>query len=225
MTAVRPCSQTSLPWSGTMPSVVLSMGIMPITASTGSSPIKPATRYAMPKRSAKVDVLISDLDGVGVGSLLVVARDAHRAVALDHRDAAARLGERHAHRVLHRAPFAREIGDGDAARTALVDAPDAVARLRDGEERRRRLHQPPFTWSSFLTAVTPLTCLATASTRRFVSSESTRPRRVTTPLSLSTLMSLRVRKPTSLASAVCTLVVSAASCASSLFFWRPSSVT
>src|SRR2546428_6765814 len=172
---------------------------------------------------AKVDVFISNL-GMSIGSLLVIARRAHRAVALDHGDAAARLGERHAHRVLHRAPLAREIRDGDAARAALVDAPDAVARLADRQQRRWRFHQPPFTRSSFFTALTPLTRLATASTRRFVSSESTRPLSVTTPLSLSTLMLCSVRRPTSLASAVCTLVVSAASCASSLFFWRPSSV-
>src|SRR5438552_11360231 len=173
---------------------------------------------------ANVDVFISDLDLVIAGSLLVIARRAHRAVALDHGDSAARLGERHAHRVLHRAPFAREIGDGHAARAALVDAPDAVARLGDGQERGGRFHQPPFTCSSFFTAVTPLTFLATASARFLVSSESTRPLSVTTPLSLSTLMRYIVRRPTSLASAVCTLVVSAASCASSLFFWRPSSV-
>src|SRR5438552_16912022 len=174
---------------------------------------------------ANVDVFISDLDLVIAGSLLVIARRAHRAVALDHGDSAARLGERHAHRVLHRAPFAREIRDGHAARAALVDAPDAVARLGDGQERGGRFHQPPFTCSSFFTAVTPLTFLATASARFLVSSESTRPLSDTTPLSLSTLMRYIVRRPTSLASAVCTLVVSAASLRTSLFCSRPSSVT
>src|SRR6267143_958626 len=178
----------------------------------------------MPKIRAHVDVFISHLDVVTVGPLVVVARHTDGAVALDQRDAAARLGERHADRVLHRPPLAREVGDGHAARAALVDAPDPVARLRDREEWGGRFHQPPFTCNSFLTAVTPLTRLATSSTRRFVSSESTRPLNVTTPLSLSTLMLLSVRRPTSLASAVCTLVVSAASFASSLFFWRPSSV-
>src|SRR6266850_3196952 len=178
----------------------------------------------MPAMRANVDVFISHLDVMTVGSLLVIARRAHRAVALDHGDAAARLGERHAHRVLHRAPFAREVRDGHAARAALVDAPDAVARLGDGQERRARSHQPPFTCSSFFTAVTPLTFLATASARFLVSSESTRPFSVTTPLSLSTLMAVRVFRPTSLASAVCTLLVSAASFASWVFLARPSSV-
>src|SRR5438094_5373526 len=177
----------------------------------------------MPKIRAKVDVFISNL-GMSIGSLLVIARRAHRAVALDHGDAAARLGVRHAHRVLHCPPLAREIRDGHAARAALVDAPHAVARFGDGQERGGRFHQPPFTCSSFFTTVTPLTRLATASARFLVSSESTRPLSVTTPLSLSTLMRYIVRRPTSLASAVCTLVVSAASLRTSLFFSRPSSV-
>src|SRR5207237_8874914 len=114
------------------------------------------------------------------------------------------------HRVLQRAAMAREIRDRHAARAALVEAPDAVARLGDGQERRRRFHQPPFTRSSFFTALTPLTRLATASARCLVSSESTRPLSVTTPLSLSTLMRYIVRRPTSLASAVGTLAVRAA---------------
>src|SRR5438067_4849568 len=178
----------------------------------------------MPKTSANVEVFISHLYVMTLGSLVVVARQAHRAVALDHGDPAARLGERDTHGVLHRTPFAREVGDGDAARAALVDAPDAVARFRDGQQRRGRVHQPPFTRSSFFTAVTPLTRLATASARCLVSSESTRPLSVTTPLSLSTLIARSVFRPTSLASAVCTLLVSAASWASWLFFSRPSSV-
>src|SRR5712664_3879936 len=113
----------------------------------------------MPAMRANVDVFISYLDVMTVGSLVVIARRADRAVALDHGDAAARLGERHAHRVLHRTPFAREIRDRHAARAALVDAPDAVARLGDGQERGGRFHQPPFTCSSLFTAVTPFTRL------------------------------------------------------------------
>src|SRR5438874_2070716 len=140
----------------------------------------------MPKTRANVDVFISHLDVMTFGSLIVIACRAHRAVALDHGDAAARLGERHAHGVFHRAPFAREIRDRHAARAALVDAPDAVARLAHGKQRRWVFHQPPFTCSWFLTAVTPPTRLATSSARRLVSSESTRPLRVTTPSSLST---------------------------------------
>src|SRR5436189_640934 len=158
----------------------------------------------MPMMRANVDVFISYLDVVLARALFVFARDAHRAVALDHRDAAARLGQRHTHGVLHCAPFAREVGDGDAARAALVDAPDAIARLRHRKQRRGGFHQPPFTCSSFFTAVTPLTRFATSSARRLVSCESTRPLSVTTPLSLSTLMLYIVRRPTSLASAVCT---------------------
>src|SRR5258706_1645409 len=179
----------------------------------------------MPNTRANVEVLISHLHVMTLGSLVVIARHAHRAVALHHGDPAARLGVRHPHGVLHRGPFDREVRDGDAARAALVHAPDAVARFRDGQQRRGRVHQPPFTCSSFFTAVTPLTFLATASARCLVSSESTRPLSVTTPLSLSTLMLRSVLRPTLFASAVCTLLVSAASPASWLFFWRPSSAT
>src|SRR5436190_12228296 len=165
---------------------------------------------------------MSGLDVVGL--LLVLAREAHRAVALDEGDAAAPLGMRHAHGVPQRAELAREVGDGDAARAALVDAPHAVARLGDRKERCRSFHQP-FTCSSFFTEFTPLTRFATSSARCLVAGESTLPFSVTTPLSLSTLMLYMVRMPTSLASAVCTLVVRVASPTYSVFFWRPSSVT
>src|SRR5438309_5955006 len=106
---------------------------------------------------ANVDVFISDLDLVIAGSLLVIARRAHGAVALDDGDTAARLGVRHAHRVLERAPLARKIGDGDAARAALVHAPDAVARFGDREQGSGRGHQLPLMRSSFFTALTPPT--------------------------------------------------------------------
>src|SRR6476646_2438932 len=178
----------------------------------------------MPKTRAKVDAFMSDLHVVIVGPMVVVARKAHGAVALQHRDTAAGFGERDAHGVLHRAPFAREIGDGDAARAALVDAPDAIARLGDREERRRRVHQPPLTESWFFTCDTPLTCRVTSSARFLVSSESTTPLSVTTPLSLSTLIRRSVFRPTLFMSAVCTLVVSAPSRARRVFCWRPSSV-
>src|SRR5678815_6067992 len=69
-----------------------------------------------------------------VGTLVVVAAELNPAVALQHGDAAAALGARDAQRVLQRAPLAREVGDGDAARAALVDAPDAAARLGDREQ-------------------------------------------------------------------------------------------
>src|SRR5438067_11653256 len=133
----------------------------------------------MPKTSANVEVFISHLYVMTLGSLVVVARQAHRAVALDHGDPAARLGERDTHGVLHRAPFAREIGDGDAARAALVDAPDAIARL--GDRKERRVHQPPFTRNSFLTSETPRTRRATSAARFLVSCESTTPFSVTMP--------------------------------------------
>src|SRR4051812_14037503 len=176
----------------------------------------------MPKMKAKLDVFISHLDVRVV--VLVIARQAHGAVVLDDGDAVARLGMRHAHGMLQRAPLAREIGDGDAARAALVHAPHAIASFGDRQDRGGCRHQLPLMRSSFFTALTPPTRLATSSARRLVSSESTRPLSVTMPLSLSTLMLYIVRSPTSLASAVCTLVVSVASLASSLFFWRPSSV-
>src|SRR5205085_9820736 len=148
--------------------------------------------------------------------LPVLAAQAYDAVALDYSHAAAMLRSCHAYRLLHRAPFAREIGDGDAARAALVHAPDAVARLGDREERR--LHQPPFTRSSFFTWVTPRTRRATSAARFLVSCESTTPLSVTMPLSLSTLMRRSVFSPTSFMSAVCTLAVSAASTAKRVFF-------
>src|SRR6266446_5099734 len=59
----------------------------------------------MPAMRANVDVFISHLDVMTVGSLLVIARRAHRAVALDHGDAAARLGERHVHLAGERGVF------------------------------------------------------------------------------------------------------------------------
>src|SRR3954469_19349095 len=177
----------------------------------------------MPKTRAKADAFMSDLHVVIVGPMVVVARKAHGAVTLQHRDTAAGLGERDAHGMLHRAPFAREIGDGDAAPPALVDAPDAIARLRDRQERRR-VHQPPLTESWFFTCDTPLTRRVTSSARVFVSSESTTPFSVTTPLSLSTLIRRSVFRPTLFMSAVCTLVVSAPSRARRVFCWRPSSV-
>src|SRR5258708_33858497 len=163
----------------------------------------------MPNTRANVEVLISHLHVMTFGSLVVIARHAHRAVALHHGDPAARLGVRHPHGVLHRAPFAREVRDGDAARAALVHAPDAVARFRDGQQRRGRVHQPPFTCSSFFTAVTPLTFLATPSARCLVSSESTRPLGVTTPLPLSTLVLRSGFGPPFFAGAGCTLLGSA----------------
>src|SRR6478609_10353166 len=126
------------------------------------------------------------------GPLLIVTGQAHGAVALDHRDAAPALRMRHAHGVLQRAKLARKVGDGDAARAALVHAPDAVARLGDGKERGRSVHQP-LTWSSFFTELTPPTRFATSAARCLVASESTLPFRVTTPLSLSTLMLYMVR--------------------------------
>src|SRR5919109_1182194 len=144
----------------------------------------------MPAASAKVEVfirrLLLGLYFAIVCALRIIARNAHGAIALDERDAAARLGMRHAHRMLQRAPFAREVGDGDAARAALVHAPDAVLGL--GHREQRGIHQPPFTRSSFFTSVTPLTRRVTASARCFVSCESTTPFSVATPLSLSTLM-------------------------------------
>src|SRR3954463_12746619 len=176
----------------------------------------------MPKTRAKVDAFMSDLHVGIVEPVVVVARKAHGAVALQHGDPAAGLGERDAHGVLDRAPFAREIGDGDAARAALVDTPDAIARLGDREERG--LHQPPLTESSFFTCDTPLTRRVTSSARFFVSSESTTPFSVTTPLSLSTLIRRSVFRPTLFMRAVCTLVVSAPSRARRVFCWRPSSV-
>src|ERR1051325_9490561 len=172
--------------------------------------------------NANVDIAMLDLDLMILGSLFVIARQPHAAIALDERDPTARLCQRHAYGVLHRAPFAREVRDGDAARPALVHAPHAIARLK--HRKQRRVHQPPFTRSSFLTALTPLTRLATSSARRLVSSESTLPFSVTMPLSLSTLMLRSVFKPTLFMSAVCTLVVSVASLTNSLFFCRPSSV-
>src|SRR3989442_2414368 len=99
---------------------------------------------------------------------------AHRAVALQHRDAAAALGLRHAHGVPHRAPLVGEIRDRDAARTALVDAPDSVLAQRNREQRGDGTsHQPPRTWISFLTVATPSTFLATSSARRLSSGLST----------------------------------------------------
>src|SRR5690242_17269799 len=95
----------------------------------------------MPKTRAKVRAFMSDLHVRIVGAVVVVARKPYGAVALEHRDPAAGLRERDAHGVLHRAPFAREIGDGDAARAALVDAPHAIARL--GDRKKRLLHQLP----------------------------------------------------------------------------------
>src|SRR6266404_94929 len=105
----------------------------------------------MPASSANLDVLMGGLllklYLVVLGALRVIAREAHGAVALDHRDAAAPLRMRHAHCMLERAPFAREIGDRDAARAALVHAPDAILRFCHGQQRR--VHQPPLTRSSF----------------------------------------------------------------------------
>src|SRR5438067_1415475 len=176
----------------------------------------------MPKTRAKVDAFISDLHVKFVCAVIIIAREAHGTIALEHGDPAAGLRQRDAHGMLYRAPFARKIGDGDAARAALVHAPDAVARLGDREERG--LHQPPFTRSSFFTWVTPRTRRATSAARFLVSCESTTPLSVTMPLSLSTLMRRSVFSPTSFMSAVCTLAVSAASTAKRVFFCRPSSV-
>src|SRR5438067_6097657 len=119
---------------------------------------------------------------MGVRSVVVFTRELDGAVSLQHRDTTAALGPGNPHRVLHRPPLAREVGDRDPARAALVHAPDDVARLDDRKKRGggwRRRHFAPFTCSSLWTEFTPPTLRAVASARRFVSSESTRPLSVT----------------------------------------------
>src|SRR5258706_12122170 len=104
----------------------------------------------MPASSANLDVLMGGLllklYLVVLGALRVIAREAHGAVALDHRDAAAPLRMRHAHCMLERAPFAREIGDRDAARAPLLPAPAAIPRF--SHPQHPPPHHPPFTHTS-----------------------------------------------------------------------------
>src|SRR5258706_16119675 len=92
----------------------------------------------MPNTRANVEVLISHLHVMTFGSLVVIARRAHRTVALHHGEPAARLGARHPHGVLHRAPFAREVRDGDAARAPLLTAPGSVTLFRDRQHGAAR---------------------------------------------------------------------------------------
>src|SRR5512145_1158476 len=151
--------------------------------------------------------------------VVVVAREANPAAALENGDAAAALRPGHPNRVPHRAPLAGKIRDRHAARPALVDAPNAVLGKHDGKERPRFLrHQlPALTWSWLRTVATPSTLRATSSARCFLSALSTVPLSVTVLPSLSTSI-FSVERPTSAASALFTLVVRVASLASCLIW-------
>src|SRR5262245_54841936 len=112
---------------------------------------------------------------------VVVAAQPHLAVGREDRDAGTAPGARDPDRVPHRPPLAGKVGDGHAARPALVHAPDAVAAARNAEQRRRGAHaQPPDTVSWFFTDFTPFTFFATCSARFFWSAVSTLPFSVTT---------------------------------------------
>src|SRR5688500_5767544 len=134
----------------------------------------------------------------------------HPAVALEHGPAAAPLAPRHAHRVLHRAPLAGEVGHRDAAGAALVHATHPVLGQRHGEQGRLGGHQLlPFTFRLFFTVATPSTPRATDSARCLVASVSTMPFSVTAVPALSTSM-FQVLSQTSAARAAFTLPVSSA---------------
>src|SRR4029077_13026856 len=143
---------------------------------------------------------------------VVVAREAHRAVAADQGDAAAAFRPGDPHRVLHRAPLAGKVRDRGAVRPALVDAPDPVLAEQYRQDRRRLGRHESYcfacTASSFFTELTPSTPRATCSARLLFAAVSTEPFNVTTLPALSTLMPVRVFRPTSAASALFTLVVS-----------------
>src|SRR4051812_5257141 len=143
---------------------------------------------------------------------VVVAGEAHRAVAAYQGDPAVPLRPGDPHRVLHRAPLAGKVRDRGAVRPSLVHAPDAVLAEEYRQDGRRIVRHECYclacTVSSFFTELTPSTPRATCSARLLFAAVSTAPFKVTTLPSLSTLMPVRVFRPTSAASALFTLVVS-----------------
>src|SRR3954454_19482598 len=92
---------------------------------------------------------------------------------LHQRHAALPLRARDADRVLHCAPFAREIRNGDSALRPLVDAPYAILGEAHGKNRRNRdpghdALGPIESW--FCTQVPPCTACVASCTRFLVSS-------------------------------------------------------